>query len=295
MNGMQLIMQEGWTDDERRHIIGQLMQLLAGKVREATQGDHASIPTEKAEHLLDGICFTLTAFLDAQHLPPRALLDAPLSRLYMQGQEALKTRAARAQAQYRLLMTRPLPFPNRALSDSLRELAVFFRRYDMALAPQEVPCVLDYPLSRPVDETLHGICYMEAYLRQLQLEDDFLRLFDVRLLSRLLYAVCPDPVGQLLNLYDCAAVQALGCALSGAAAPTLALSPAAQEALLCKLSPLSYAQLTVLLDAAVQALSSQLSLGEAQTLLLRHTAASLQPRLHAALRHGSLGQVFFAL
>ena len=49
------------------------------------------------------------------------------------------------------------------------------------------------------------------------------------------------------------------------------------------------------LIAAVQALSSQLSLGEAQTLLLRHTAASLQPRLHAALRHGSLGQVFFAL
>ena len=66
----------------------------------------------------------------------------------------------------------------------------------------EIPCDIDYQLSVPVDSSLMGIDYVEAWLKQLLAEARWIARFDVDSCVRVLERVCPDYRGLHVNLYD---------------------------------------------------------------------------------------------
>ena len=94
------------------------------------------------------------------------------------------------------------PIRNIALRDTLASISRLPQVYDTFFAAHEVPCSIDYPLSRPVSEQLKGLDYVESWLTQLLAEAQFLAQFDVDEVTANLDAWCPDYRGLLVNLYD---------------------------------------------------------------------------------------------
>lgn len=76
------------------------------------------------------------------------------------------------------------------------------RRYDVYFAAHEVPCDIDYQLSSPVDPSLAGLDYIEAYLAQLLVETRWIAQFDVDSCISVLERICPDYRGLHVSLYD---------------------------------------------------------------------------------------------
>lgn len=71
-----------------------------------------------------------------------------------------------------------------------------------ACEAHEVPCDIDYQLSKPVDPELMGIDYVRAWLKQFLREARWIARFDSDSCVAVLERVCPDYRGLHVNLYD---------------------------------------------------------------------------------------------
>lgn len=101
----------------------------------------------------------------------------------------------------RIVLVMP-PIRNVALRDTLVSLGDLKSRYDTRFAAHAVPCDIDYQLSEPIDITLRGLDYIEAWLAQLERETTWIAQFDVDSCISTLERICPDYRGLHINLYD---------------------------------------------------------------------------------------------
>ena len=247
-----------------------------------------SLPAETAAALTESILLTLGADRD-----PRALLAPDLPARLRRGQGRLRQKLTIFR---RLLRTALATVPARhcpALEETLESLRRFPARYDWRFFAQEIPCEIDYLLAQPVPETLRGIDYVNEWLRRLCLEQDFLRRFDRTLLRHFLSAAAPDDAFTPENLFEPAAVSALGLALLGEDPRGLFLPPPLRQRLERRLAPLSDTLRKKALTGAADALCDAMGLRSAFAVrYLRGTACALHPRLSAALDAGSAAAIF---
>lgn len=75
-------------------------------------------------------------------------------------------------------------------------------RYDTYFAAHEVPYDIQYQLSAPIDESLRGIDYIQAWLNQLLRETQYIAQFTPKSCIAVLERSCPDYKGLHVNLYD---------------------------------------------------------------------------------------------
>lgn len=115
---------------------------------------------------------------------------------------SLERRMDNALVLWREVVAAMPPIRNVALRDTLASLGELKRRYDVYFAAHEVPCDIDYQLSSPVDSSLVGLDYIEAYLAQLLVETRWIAQFDVDSCISVLERICPDYRGLHVNLYD---------------------------------------------------------------------------------------------
>lgn len=101
----------------------------------------------------------------------------------------------------RIVLAMP-PIRNVALRDTLASLGDLKSRYDTRFAAHTVPCDIDYQLSEPIDISLRGLDYIEAWLAQLERETMWIAQFDVDSCISTLERACPDYRGLHINLYD---------------------------------------------------------------------------------------------
>ena len=91
---------------------------------------------------------------------------------------------------------------NVALRDTLASIGRAPKLYDKLFAAHEVPCDIQYQLSRPVSDELRGLDYLDAWIAQFRREAEWIARFDAESCSRVLRSVCPDYRGLHVNLYD---------------------------------------------------------------------------------------------
>jgi hypothetical protein len=182
---------------------------------------------------------------------------------------------------------------NRSLTDTLRSIGGFWKRYDVRFFAQEIPCDIDYQLSQPVTETLLGVDYVNEWLRRLCLEQEFLRWFDQATARAVVARSCPDYRRLLINLLEPVAANALGLTLLGEDPRLLSISPPLRRKLERRFAPLTAAESDAALSAAAKALCAGLGIQNKQTAqYLNILALGLRPRLRAALTGGTLEYVF---
>jgi len=146
-----------------------------------------------------------------------------------------------------------------------------------------------------VPEALLGVEYANEYLRRVVIENDFLRRFPKKPVIDLLKSYCPDYRDLLINLYEPAAVNALGRTLLGQDARPLNISARALAEIAGTLAPLSKNALRDALVDAADRLCSALGIRDAGTRdYLARTADALCPRIDTALSTGGLDGIFLS-
>lgn len=202
------------TQADATRIRNELWALLAWKAEILSLGD-SSIREEQAEELLRSLCFTISLALSPL-TPEKAgekLAARPLRALYREGVDRLYRRIERARAAYARAVETALPLDNLAYDDTLRNIGSFFDAYRPDLFAHDIPCMIDYPLTRPAEGL--GVQFIEAYLAQWLRENGFLGMFEPGRVRRLLNAHFPDAREQVVNLFEPVAANALGLELLG--------------------------------------------------------------------------------
>lgn len=268
-----------------------LWRLLAWQTARYTMGESTSIPEETAGKLLRSLCFTLELGLSAGAAVKKGAADEDTLRgLYSQGLKEAEARVKDGRALLRRVEATAPGVTNLAYEDTLQGLGTFFRRYDFRFFAHEIPGDIDYQLCLPVPGKLEGICYIQEYLTRLLAENLFLQCFATADLRLLLEKSCPQYRQLLINLYEPAAVNALGLALLEEDIFPLRIAPG-------QLKPLEE-QLTQdpwqALERAARRAARRLPEGRGAQVeaYLTETAWELAPRLKAALEHGNLSGIF---
>jgi len=281
------------TQEERALLEAKLWTLLKKQVRLQTQGDHTSLREEDAAELLRSLLFSLQVALRRDGQPMSALLTTDLGALLKQAQRILQTELHTAGTLYAIALRSVNTFGSLSLADTLAGLGEFFKRYDFRLHAQDIPASIDYPLCRPVPETLQGVLYIREYLERLLTENKLLTCFEPQCVEALLHRASPDYRGLLQNLYEPVAANATGLALLGADVTPLAVTRAQAAQIYRELSVLPEVDAKAKLTGAARAACGALTLsGESSAAYLAETAETLVPRI--VLSEQSAAGVFCA-
>lgn len=268
-----------------------LWRLLAWQTARYTMGESTSIPEETAGQLLRSLCFTLELGLSAGAVVKKGAADEDTLRgLYSQGLKEAEARVKDGRALLRRVEATAPGVTNLAYEDTVQGLQVFFRRYDIRFFAHDIPGDIDYQLCLPVPIHLEGICYIQEYLTRLLAENLFLQCFATVDLRLLLEKSCPQYRQLLVNLYEPAAVNALGLALLEEDIFPLRIAPGQLEQLKDRLAP----DPRQALERAARWAARRLPEGRGTQVeaYLAETAEALAPRLEAALEHGNLSNLF---
>lgn len=184
---------------ERR--AGALWAILGHMLELHTCGGSSSVSHTEAYDLMQSACYVL-GIEDLQD-PAAAVLDCddPI-HAFQQKLEGLRARYDEVEALWQGICIAMPPIYNIALRDTLASIGGFGTRYDTLFAADQVPCDIDYPLHRPIPESLKGLDYLQAWLETLWEETRFIARFDAQDCIDVLEAWCPDYKGLLINLYE---------------------------------------------------------------------------------------------
>lgn len=279
--GQNEMAQGKWNTQDQADFLRQLYDLMDLCVKRYTGGDSTSVPKEVAQELLNSILFVLGS------LNP----GANLKHQYQDGLKILNQKMEFAKALWREVCLSMPDVENMALKDTLKEIGGFFSRYDPLFA-HEIRCMIDYPLCRPIPESLKGVDYITDYLTGLKTEQEFINAFSVKNVRRLLEAYCMDVREQLVNLYEPVAVNALGLALIDEDPTELDIPAHKRQKIGDKLANTDWKPA---FSRAVNRLLTVLNLHSVKAeSYLEACAGALYPRLKAAMEAGDLGWIFFS-
>ena len=164
-----------------------------------------SVTRAEAAQLLESLSFVLELGTDGLVANAAVLAELGESNpdeLFRRKQIEVATRVNEALETWRLVCETMPPLRNVSLRDTLASIGNIKSRYDTYFAAHEVPCDIQYQLSVPVDESLRGIDYVQAWLNQLLRETQYIAQFTPESCTKVLEQSCPDYKGLHVNLFD---------------------------------------------------------------------------------------------
>lgn len=260
-----------------------LWELFAAAANEFTNGESTSVSEENAGRLLSSVCFLLREHMDDTGATERDLLCGDIFAAFEHGKAAVLKRVDYARELWsKAVLTLP-KIPSRALSDTMQGIKFGFSHYNIDLFAAEVPGSIDYQLMTPVPESMLGIEYTVAWLRELLLENYILSRFEPRAVRGVLLRVCPFYQELIINLCENPLQNALGLTLLGKNPLSLAVTRADRAALTELFAPLQKPECEALLRSAAQKLCGTLAVPPEQQTGVIAFAESLAPRIMASI------------
>lgn len=192
------------------HRQGEMYALLERQVGLYTMGESSSLPVEMVQELMHSIRFTIETHLA---LSGKSAESDSLEALFREGGKDIWRQVEEAKALYSAVKRTASPLEHVAYGDTLRAIGGFFSAYDLQFFAHDIPCMIDYPLSLPVSESLEGIQFIKEYLRRLLLENRFCQCFGPEESIQLLHRFHPIYEDLIINLFEPILYTALGLAL----------------------------------------------------------------------------------
>lgn len=189
MENEKLLVPEGeWTAEEQLALQKKLLPLLAHRTALYAAGD-TSARVETVRELLASITFTLDVGL--MGAPRKTLLTTDLDALFERGGHVIDQKVEAGRLLWNAACLTAPKLESRSLQETLQSFGLFWKRYDARFFAHVFPCDIDYPLLRPVPETLLGVEYGIEYLRRVLTENAVLAAFDPERTMLLLDADSP--------------------------------------------------------------------------------------------------------
>lgn len=281
-----------FSESEQKTIIEKIWRVLERQAGRYNGCDSTSMTVEKAQSLLESILYTIE-FMICEGTAPKEILDGDMEFLIRKGQELLKKKCQDTKIEWKL-MCRTLPqIPNVYFLSTIRNLGIFFERYDLYYGAHLIPCSIDYWPMHPVSERLKGISYMEEYIRRLQMENDLLNWFERKDVISLYKKYVPDYTEDLFNLCEPVLTNAIGLELIGQDIRRLHISAAGQAHIYQMLAHRPGDEVHMALEKAAGSVCRKMGMHEQREQeYLVSTVSGLSARVCEALKYQDLSNIF---
>ena len=196
----------------------QCINLLAYKTKKYTDGESSSVRTEIAECFLKSNFYTIGLYLKSLPNPDIAvdvLKKENISEIYEKGRKLLYEKFKEAKNSFNSVQRNKLKTINYLYQSTLGENGIidFFKSYNKEYRAHEVPVMADYQLFNPVKD-LTGVEFIQQYLENLFLENEFCGYFKPESIHYLLYGYDKKYSDLPLNIFEIVLTEALGCSIA---------------------------------------------------------------------------------
>jgi hypothetical protein len=275
----------------------ELVELMGKEAARYTNEESSSIPVEKAQELLQSITYCIGIYLktirDGKE-KLRLLQNESIQTLFLKGMEEIAKRKEEASKLLEQLQKKALDLNNIAYQDTIHhDLPKFFHDYEIEFGAHKLDTGIDYPLLRPITEYL-GMEYVEEYLKQLAMEDEFIGRFRADRINLLLQAFDKETEHMLINIYELVWTNVLGCWLADKNIYELELRNSDLVWLQDKLQDLSEKELFFKLEQVFTQISDELALKEEEKCYGRGYLREAAIRLKHCLKQHAISKFFIS-
>ena len=217
------ILQEGYTcgllnKSDLENIQLQCISLLSYKSERYNMGESSSIRVETAERILKSNLYSIGLYLKSLPHPDYAVKELKtvrISELYDRSRKLVDTRFQVAKRVYNMCQKNKLDTLNYSYNSTLSEngIGIFFKSYDLEYEAHDTPASIDYQLCDPVND-LVGVEFIQKYLENLYLENEFCMNFEAENIHYLLYGYHKGYTELLINVFEQVLTTAVGCSLA---------------------------------------------------------------------------------
>lgn len=210
---MELTLQ--FSEEQEQQFMRKLWELLKWQAEKYKGVDSTSMPVEKAQELLESLQYTIAVVRIEEGLSAEVLLKEELKEIIKRGQTILTKKRKLWYIEWNQLCARAPGINNVFYVDTMKNLGMFFRKYDVYYSAHQIPCSIDYPLMNPISEDIKGISYIEEYIRRVRIENQFINCFDYESVVQMLKNVKANYREDYYNLCEPVLVSAVGRMILG--------------------------------------------------------------------------------
>ena len=217
------ILQEAYTcgllsDFDIENIQLQCVKFLGYKSEKYNGCDSSSLRVETAENIMKSNLYTVGLYLKSLSDAASAvneLKSTKIPELYCRGRAIINEKWHTTKRIYELVKSNQIITPNYTYNATLSDMGIgsFFRQYDGDYAAHEIPASIDYQLCNPVTD-LTGIEFIQKYLENLLMENEFCNYFQAKKIHHLLYGYHEGYEDLLINIFEQVITEAVGCQLT---------------------------------------------------------------------------------
>ena len=192
----------------------ELLPIVAQLAEQYTGYESTSVSYERAETLMGAVIYCIDEY-DASCKYDISVRNLSAKEVYKAGSRLVQKKVEDLMRDYETLMQDFCDYGNHALSDTIRKgIPAFLKHYDVKYAPQDTILTLDYPIL----EDLHlysGIDRVYQYVKDITLEQKFLKRYDNAYVMELLNAYSDDYAEMLENIPSIVYTNTIGHILAG--------------------------------------------------------------------------------
>ena len=296
------ILQEAYScgllnDIDLENIQMQCISLLAYKSEKYNLGESSSIRIETAESIMKSILYTIGLYLKTIPDPDNAAVElktVKIPELYERGRKLVNTKFQEAKHLYNMIQKNKLVTQNNSYNSTLSDngIGIFFKSYNIEYEAHDFPASIDYQLCNPVND-LAGIEFIQKYLENLYIENEFCRNFEAENIHQLLYGYDKNYPELLINIFEQVLTAALGCSLADCNIRELNISRADIQCLYEKLRKYDHDTLMLTINKATNYIYKDLNVTNP---LIRGYIGKSLPKIvtniEIALKLNTLDKVF---
>lgn len=268
------LLQEGinagvFSSTEVSNVQINIMELLKELIMRYTKGESTSVTVDTTERLLSSILYSIDFYLLGFDDTNEALInlkEKSIRKIYEQGLEQLRLCLADTKDLYLKIRKTRLKLDIEAYNATIDEaIPVFFEKYNIVFDAHMTMATIDYPLVFD-DMRVRGITYIKNYLRNLEAETQYCRLFSDQDINKLLQSfgrMCRlNHRIELINIFELLLNNSIFSVMCGNSAKQLSITKEKLNALAENLRRTDSKSLKKLIDDAVAAIIDDFQIGD---------------------------------
>ena len=241
--------------------------LLKEMITRYSQGKSSSLRIETGERLMLSVLYCMDAYTGSLSGPGEALetiSSRSIEDIYRSGRDISKKQLDECAQLHRKICSELLDIDIIAYQTTINEgIQDFLDNYDIDFAAHDIPGSIDYPLLFD-DMKVQGVFYIWRYLKHLELENSFCRLFAIKDIQRLLFNYGQvyqiDCKEALINIFEIVLTNAQFSVLLGKGAAELHITPFHYEHIIRELKDLDREEFKFRLRQAADRLLEELGI-----------------------------------
>lgn len=285
------------TAGQMENIQLQCINFLADKCNRYNSGESTSVRIETAESIMKSNLYTMGLYLkslpDAE-FAVNELKKANIPEMYLKGRKIIETKFRTAKHLYSLILKNRLNTFNYSYNSTVSQngIGLFFESYDADYNAHEGDVSIDYQLCMDVTN-LTGVEFIQKYLENLLIENEFCNNFDPEDIHYLLCGYDKNYRDLLLNIFEQVLTAAIGCVLTNRSIIKLYNSPGDIRSLNEKLAGADDSIISEKINDSVEKIRQELNItSSSQKKYIEKCLPKITSYIISSIRTKTLGMTF---